>query len=202
MKAEPFCPVHMCALKHLTLKVCMLLALSSARRADDLSKLSCRSQKCVLLENKIILTPDALLKQDRVCHVGEPIVIESFVDKDLDVVTLLPIYLKKVKQLRTDVNSLFVTHVKPYKRPSAQTVSRWLVQLIQMAYEKEGLILDKVTGHSTRALAPSWAEFKGVPVSEILRVADWASAKTFYSHYWRQLERKVNDAVLSVSDDC
>ena len=41
----------------------------------------------MLLENKIVLTPDALLKQDRKGHVGEPIEIETFEDNELDIVT-------------------------------------------------------------------------------------------------------------------
>ena len=134
LKQDPFCPIELCTLKFLTLKVCMLLALSSARRADDISKLSCRPQKCVLKEKKIVLTPDALLKQDRKGHVGEPIEIESFDDKDLDIVKILPFYLQKVKNLRVG-DILLVMHVKPYKKPTAQTISRWIVQLVELAYE-------------------------------------------------------------------
>ena len=63
--------------------------------------------------------------------------------------------------------------------------------------------LGKVTGHSTRSIAPSVAEFKNAAIEDILRVADWSSAKTFYKYYWKRMTRStVNNAVLSsVSDN-
>ena len=74
---EPFVPVESCALKLLTLKVCFLLAITSARRADDISKLSITPSNCRLFDNKVILIPDMLIKQDRPSHVGLPIEIEA-----------------------------------------------------------------------------------------------------------------------------
>ena len=200
LKQGPFVPVELCSLKFLTLKVCFLLAISSARRADDISKLSCRHNKCRFDSDKIVLVPDALLKQDRHSHVGEPIHIEAYeADQDLCIVKLLPLYLQRVAQLRT-AESLLVTHVKPHRKPTSQTISRWIVEMIQLAYNDKKLPVDKISGHSTRALAPSWAEFKGVPVSDILRVADWASARTFYKFYWRPLKADLCSSVLSVAE--
>ena len=200
LKQGPFVPVELCSLKFLTLKVCFLLAISSARRADDISKLSCRHNKCRFDSDKIVLVPAALLKQDRHSHVGEPIHIEAYeADQDLCIVKLLPLYLQRVAQLRT-AESLLVTHVKPHRKPTSQTISWWIVEMIQLAYNDKKLPVDKISGHSTRALAPSWAEFKGVPVSDILRVADWASARTFYKFYWRPLKADLCSSVLSVAE--
>ena len=47
-------------------------------------------------------------------------------------------------------------------------------------------------------MGPSMAEYKGVAVEDILRVADWASAKTFYDFYWKD-QAQFENAVLSVS---
>lgn len=199
LKGEPFVPIETCSLKFLTLKVCMVLALASARRADDISKLSKRRQKYVWTPLKIILTPDALIKQDRPGHVGKPIELAKFADEQLDIVTLLPRYLKRVENLRSD-ESLLVTHSRPHHKPTAQTISRWLVQVIKLAYEKANILpRGKITGHSTRAMGPSMAEYKGVAVEDILRVADWASAKTFYDFYWKD-QAQFENAVLSVSE--
>ena len=112
-----------------------------------------------------------------------------------------PKYLARVKDLRSD-DSLLVTHSKPHKRPTAQTVARWLVTVIQLSYEAQNKpLLGKVTGHSTRALGPSIAEFKGVSVEDIIAVADWSAAKTFYGHYYRRMiNSSFQSAVFSVSD--
>ena len=147
------------------LEICFLLAISSARRADDISKLSCRQNKYRFDSDKIVLVTDALLKKDIHAHVGEPIYIDaSETNRDLCIVKLLPLYLKEVAQLRT-AESLLVTHVKAHRKPTSQTISRWIVELIQLAYNDKKLPVDKILGHSTRALTPSWAEFKGVPVT-------------------------------------
>ena len=158
---EPFVPVESCALKFLTLKVCFLLAITSARRADDFSKLSITPSNCRLFDNKFILIPDMLIKQDRPSHVGVPIEIEAYeTDVNLCLVKLLPFYLAKVHNLRQrGCDSIFV---RPQKKPTSQTISRWLVRLIRPAYESKRLPLGKNTGHSTRALGPSWAEFRCV----------------------------------------
>ena len=71
--------------------------------------------------------------------------------------------------------------------------------MIKLAYEKANILpRGKITGHSTRAMGPSMAEYKGVAVEDILRVADWASAKTFYDFYWKD-QAQFENAVLSVS---
>ena len=133
---EPFVPVESCALKFLTLKVCFLPAITSARRADDISKLSITPSNCRLFDNKVILIRDMLIKQDRPSHVGLPIEIEAYeTDVNLCLVKLLPFYLTKVQNLRQrGCDSLFVTFVRPHKKPTGQTISRWLVQLIRLAY--------------------------------------------------------------------
>ena len=50
----------------------------------------------------------------------------------------------------------------PFNPPSAQTVSRRIVQTIKMAYDVyPHLPKGKVKAHSVRALAPNWALSKG-----------------------------------------
>ena len=89
LKKEPFVPLETCSLKFLTLKTCFLLAITSARRADDLSKLSIHPLSCQLLTDKAVLVPEALLKQDRPSHFMAPIEIRAFQeDENLCAVTM------------------------------------------------------------------------------------------------------------------
>ena len=58
---------------------------------------------------------------------------------------------------------LFVSIVKPHQPVSTQTISKWIVSTIRIAYDRD----IKTTGHSTRAIGPSWALFKGASMHSI-----------------------------------
>ena len=115
--------------------------------------------------------------------------------KGLNTVHTLKQYLRVVAPLRGQTTSLMVTCNKPHKKPSSQTISRWLVETIKLAYEAVKLPLEHVTGHSTRASATSWAEFKGVSLEDIMKMADWATAGTYFNHYRQNI---LSDASISV----
>ncbi|MCG7874955.1 MAG: hypothetical protein N0C90_01330 [Candidatus Thiodiazotropha endolucinida] len=83
------------------------------------------------------------------------------------------------------MNQLFVSINKPHKAVSKQTVSSWIVGVIRLAYEDSEM---NVKAHSTRAIGPSWALFKGAALTSILEAADWSSAETFKRFYYRELE--------------
>ena len=102
------------------------------------------------------------------------------------------LYLRQVKPFRGSESSLFLTFKKgPKHKPSPQTISRWLVQTIQVAYESQNLSLNsKVKGHSTRSTATSWALLQGASISSIVRAADWSSTNVFANHYLRELRRE------------
>src|SRR5665811_465047 len=53
-------------------------------------------------------------------------------NKKLCVKSALEIYLDKTKEIRSSEN-LFVSTISPYKNVSCQTLSRWLVKLLELA---------------------------------------------------------------------
>jgi hypothetical protein len=55
-------------------------------------------------------------------------------------------------------------------------LASYIVKTIQEAYEDKH---KSVTAHSTRALGPSWALFKGASMKAILNAADWSKENTF-----------------------
>ena len=97
--------------------------------------------------------------------------------------------MKKTADLRqnsgSEVNQLFISINKPHKAVSKQTVSSWIVGVIKLAYEDSEM---NVKAHSTRAIGPSWALFKGASITSILEAADWSSDTTFKKFYYRELE--------------
>ena len=79
---------------------------------------------------------------------------------------------------------------------SSQSVSRWIVQLIHLAYQLAKKPLPEgLKAHSTRAVSTSTALFKGVQLQNICKAATWATPLTFARHYRLDVRAK-NDAVF------
>ena len=70
---------------------------------------------------------------------------------------------------------------------SKQTVASWIVKVIKLAYGDSDLGMN-IRAHSTRAICPSWALFRGASISSILDAADWSSDTTFKKYYYREME--------------
>ena len=74
---------------------------------------------------------------------------------------------------------------EPHKPVASTTTSSWLVKIVQTAYSDESM---RVNTHSTRAIAASWALYKGASIKTIIEAADWASESTFVKFYLRDLD--------------
>ena len=199
---EPFTTAH---LKWITLKMVFLLAICTACRSDDITKLAAKHP--FMRERRsppgLTFMPTALKKQSRVGHISEEIFVPQFgPDRLLDPVRAIKLYLRRVEGSRGALESLLLTYKKGTKlRPSAQTVSRWLATVIRSAYDTAGLPLERhVTGHSTRGVSTSWALLGGASIDAIVRAADWSSGNMFAKHYLKDVagrRAEFASAVLS-----
>ncbi len=67
---------------------------------------------------------------------------------------------------------------------SKQTLSRWIVDAIHIAYESSELPSPMgVKAHSTRSVAASKAFLAGVPIQDICNAAGWSTPLTFVRFY-------------------
>ncbi|CAC5394889.1 unnamed protein product [Mytilus coruscus] len=131
LQKSPFEPLREAEIKFVTYKVIFLTAITTFRRCSDLQAL----------------------------RIGEGIVnVQSRDNKKLDPKRAIAIYLKRTEKVRKDEGKLFLSLVKPFKPVSSQTIARWIVNTIKMAYGEDDF---KVNAHSTRAIGPSWALFNG-----------------------------------------
>ena len=96
--------------------------------------------------------------------------------------------MKRTESVRKDDGKLFLSIVKPFKPVSSQTIARWIVNTIKMAYGENDF---KVNAHSTRAIGPSWALFNRASMRNILESADWSRDTTFTKFYFRNKDVKV-----------
>ena len=103
-------------------------------------------------------------------------------------------YLRKTEELKgqdADSMNLLKRMTAPFNPPSAQTVSRWIVQTIKMGYNVYPQFpKGKVKAHSDRALAPNWALSKGATKWRFLQAANWRRENTFLKRYAWDLTKK------------
>ena len=185
-----FEPLSKIALKFLTWKTVFLIAVTTFRRCGDIQALSIAEGFMSIVPEGIIFIREGLAKQDRPGHQGSKILVPCFrQNSKLDPKRALQNYLKRTEKLRNvgeNVETrLFLSFQKPHKVVSRQTIASWIVNIIRLAYGDSDL---KVKAHSTRAIGPSWALFKGASLASVLEAADWSKDSTFTRFYYRQMD--------------
>ena len=174
------------ALKQLTYKITMLLALSCAGRSSDLRAFDVRYMR---LEEDVVSFNLAELTKSR--RKGKPplkMVINSFPeDASLCVVSTLKTYLHRTEKFRdrqdgVPRSQVLLSFVEPHRAVVSCTIAGWLIKLMTEA----GIDTALFKAHSTRGASTSKAAAMGLSCKEILAMAKWKKQSTFYKHYHRQ----------------
>ncbi len=182
-------PVEVLPLKELTLKLVMLIALTTAARSQTLSLL--RLSNMTVTEYGFRFDFDQLLKQSRPGYVTPTINLKAYTpDIQLCVCVTLTEYLARTKPLRGDVEQLLISYVKPYKSVSTSTISRWIKDVMRQS----GIDTDQFKPHSVRAATTSKAKQSLVSIDLILKTAGWSSQCTFAKFYDRTIQKDVSFA--------
>ena len=84
---------------------------------------------------------------------------------------------------------------KNYKAVSSSTLARWLKNVLLLA----GIDIVKYKAHSYRGASSSAASRAGCKMSEILKTANWSSAKNFKVFYLRDVQ---NDHIENNYQNC
>ena len=83
------------------------------------------------------------------------------------------------------------------------TVSRWIKQTILHAYRQadRAIPVSSVRAHSTRAVASSLADIKGVSPADLCAAATWSSSLVFAKHYRLDMtaSRSISTQVLAAA---
>ena len=176
MRYSPYEPLEEASLKHLTWKTCFLIAITTFRRCSDLQSLQLGENSVNVYKMGITFIRTGMATQDLSNHKGNHIFVPSFPsDKKLDPKRFLFQYLKRTEKFRTqgikDVVKLFLATKKQHQpvHTSAQTISRWIVNVIKYSYKQKHRSLrnKKIKGHSTRSVGPSWALLKEQPSARL-----------------------------------
>lgn len=179
-------------LKHLTLKLVGLLALTSAQRVQTLVSISVQNIKWGS-PTQIILPTN--LKCTSISRPNPVIVFNDYtLEPKLCVLSCLKEYINRTSVNRK-TDSLLISYLKPYDRVSSQTVSRWLCTSLSMA----GIDSSIYKGHSFRHSSTSKASLNGVSINSIVSRVGWSpKCATFAKFYNRPLDTRTEfqDAVL------
>ena len=187
-------PASSLTLKMLTLKLCMIIALTSAQRVQTLHFM--HLDKMSLSNSAVTFHFEELLKQSKPGNLDTSVTLDAYPpDRRLCVVRYLKYYIKRTKLIREAERRLFISYKKPHKRVSSQTISRWLKYVMSSA----GIDTAKYKAHSTRAASTSAANNSDLPVSAILSQAGWSNEKTFRNFYNKPVDggRTFSQAILS-----
>ena len=95
--------------------------------------------------DKVTIFVPELYKQWRPGHHLDPMVLLRYPDQEICVVSHLEQYIEKTKDFRKDRN-LLIRFVKPHKRITTSTISRWCVTVLKNA----GVNIIVFGSHSTR----------------------------------------------------
>ncbi|VEN60834.1 unnamed protein product [Callosobruchus maculatus] len=107
-------------------------------------------------------------------------------------------YIQKTKPLRNKEETLILTHKKPYRPASSQTVSHWIKK---KTLGLGGVDTSIFSAHSVRHASTSTAFKAGVSIEVIKNTAGWVPASnTFFSFYNRPLQEPCGNFARAIVD--
>lgn len=182
------------SLKNLSLKLAVLMALTSANRSSDLHALDLKFRRYTP-EGVIFILP-TLTKTRRSGPPKESFYCR-FKEQILCPVRTLQIYEQYKESLRkrdSEENRLFISFQKPHKPVCSSSIARWMKTVLSSA----GVDTDQFKAHSTRAAAASAAKSAGVSLKDIMTMADWSRENTFTRFYHKPVvQAEFGQAVLN-----
>ncbi len=211
----PFEPLESASDRILTLKVVLLLALTSLKRVGDLQAFSV-SETCMDFAPglvKVTLRPrpgyipkvlsTSFRSQVVTLHSFHPPPFASSEDERLHMlcpVRALKLYVDRSKVWRKSPQLLICFGAgRRGLATSKQRISHWVRDAISLAYEARELPSPlSLRAHSTRGVASSQALFRGVPLEDICVAAGWSSPHTIVRFYNLDVDTAPGSQVLSV----
>lgn len=191
LAGDIFEPLQTCGFKELTFKTVFLTALATGRRRSEIHAFSAALAQFSDCSVSLCTFPGFLAKNQLPSVVSCPISIPCLTGQDVNPllcpVRALKIYVDRVSSRRKGRKRLFISHLDSYEKEiSCDTISRWIIQTIKLAYAVNKLELGQVNAHEVRALASSWAWSNRVPLEDVIKAGFWSSENSFIRFYLRE----------------
>lgn len=170
-------PLDKITLKELTMKLVLLISLTTGQRCQTLTLLDISEGYMQKDNNCFNFGLTEHLKQDRPGKVFGNLRLFKYTAEELCVYRTLEAYLEITAKLRSS-SKLLVSYVKPHNAVGSSTISRWIKSTLTLA----GIDTQTFSAHSTRCAATSKA-CGSVPTDVILATAGWNEESTFRKFY-------------------
>ena len=148
----------------------MILA---ATRVNNLVHLTTKVTNMYITDTEFTFTLDEVLKHSRPSYKQKPLILRAFTSKDLYSVTTLITYIENRLPV-SGYPGLFITTVKPHKKVSKDSISRW-INLTEAKFMKlmseAGINSGLFTSHSCRSTSTSNAFEANVDLQKVRKLA-------------------------------
>lgn len=174
-------PLEDLDIDRLTKKVVTLMILGTGQRAQTMSKvrLDCIKQG----ENGFRIHIIDCIKTSGPKREQPVLEVPFFAERpDICIASTLLRYLDVTKSYRGNIKNLFISMKKPYKAVGAQTISRWIKQVLS----ESGIDTSKFSAHSTRHASTSKAFEKGVDLEMIRKAAGWSNNSLMFAKVYNR----------------
>ena len=167
------------SIKDLSLKLVILLALTSLHRGSELHMLDLGLMS--IFNDRIEFTFNKPLKHSKPGKTDPPSIFYEFpANSKLCPKHCLQSYLENTHPWRDSPSGpMFLSFINPHNPVTKQSLTRWVKEILSQA----GII--GFSAHSTRGAASSKAVTKGVAVKDILAKGNWTNRSTFEKFYNR-----------------
>ncbi|KAI8437596.1 hypothetical protein MSG28_011870 [Choristoneura fumiferana] len=184
----------------ITKKLVILLALCTAHRVQTLSLIKINKVSIGPTGVKIIITD--IIKTSAAGRSQPILFLPYFREKpNICPATVLRDYIALTRDIRPEnALNLLLTVKRPFKCATAQTIGRWIKQVMA----ESGVDVAAFGAHSTRHASTSAAAAAGVSVDTIRKTASWTNnSQAFAKFYHRQIidEGSFARAVCHISND-
>lgn len=178
-------------IEKITKKLTTLLAICTAQRVQTLSLIKLGNIN--ISPNGVNIVISDIIKTSAAGRDPPVLFLPYFLEKpSICPATTLEDYLQVSNNIRTEGSqNLLLTFKRPHKPATAQTISRWIKQVLA----ESGVDVSAFSAHSTRHASTSAASAAGVSVDTIRKAAGWTTtSNTFAKFYHRQILDEGNFA--------
>ena len=185
--------------KQVTLKVTMLLALTSITRGSEMKSLNL--EFVVKIEGTCEFRLGNKVKHSKQGKVPPPVIFRPF-DKDpkLCPVRAIDFYLNMSEPWRMPGSirekQLLLCHINPHKAASKAAIARWIKEVLSLSG------IEEFRAHSVRGASSSKGKVLGATITEILRKGNWKNESTWKKHYHKPIltsSGSFQDSLLSTA---
>ncbi|KAI5636594.1 hypothetical protein NE865_10710 [Phthorimaea operculella] len=172
------------SLEKITKKLVILLAICTAQRVQTLSLV--KVDNILISNDGVRILISDIIKTSAAGRQQPSLFLPYFTEKpSICPATAIRDYLSITKDIRPEnVRNLLITVKRPHRAATAQSISRWIKQIMG----ESGVDVTAFSAHSTRHAATSAAAAAGVSIDLIRKTAGWTTrSETFAKFYHRQI---------------